>query len=37
MIEIAGRVFARPRRESMIVIKQLRFSATQPRVAQPDR
>jgi hypothetical protein len=32
---IAGRVFGGPRRESMIWIKQLRLSASQPRGAQP--
>jgi hypothetical protein len=30
-------VFGEPRRDSMIVIKQLRFLAPQPRVAQPHR
>jgi len=34
---IAGRVFGEPRRESMIEINQLRWSAAQPRVAQPHR
>jgi hypothetical protein len=32
-----GRVFVGPRRGSMIEINQLRWSATQPRVAQPHR
>jgi hypothetical protein len=32
-----GRSFGGPRRESMIGIKQLRLTATQPRVAQPHR
>ena len=32
-----GGVFGGPRRGSMIWIKQLRLTATQPRVAQPHR